>query len=88
MIETNYNITMMETNYNITMIDIYLYIWQDNPFFIGDLGDIIRKHKHWQNSFQTVVPFYGKYLKMIMFSVLYSFSIVFHSKKTPPCTKE
>ncbi|XP_076105710.1 ornithine decarboxylase-like [Mytilus galloprovincialis] len=31
----------------------------ENPFFIGDLGDIIRKHKIWQKSFPTVVPFYA-----------------------------
>ncbi|XP_052077878.1 ornithine decarboxylase-like [Mytilus californianus] len=31
----------------------------DNAFAIGNLGDIIRKHRHWQEYFPRVEPFYA-----------------------------
>ena len=35
----------------------------DDAFFIGDLGDVVVKHKKWLKSLPRVEPFYGKYLK-------------------------
>ena len=33
-----------------------------DAFYVGDLGDIIRKYKNWVTQLPRVEPFYGKQL--------------------------
>jgi len=34
-------------------------IFQKTTFFIGDLGDVIKKYKLWQTTFPRIEPSYG-----------------------------
>lgn len=33
----------------------------DDPFYICNISDIIRKHRNWQQCMPRIIPFYGKY---------------------------
>ncbi|XP_052074522.1 ornithine decarboxylase-like [Mytilus californianus] len=59
---TNSQIELVERQHSIDSLikeKIHQIRSDENPFFIGDLGDIIRKHRIWQKCFPTVVPFYA-----------------------------
>lgn len=33
---------------------------QENAFFVGDLGDVVRQHIRWKSLLPRIEPFYGK----------------------------
>lgn len=36
-------------------------IADEEPFFVADLGHVVRQHRRWKAAFPNVHPFYGKY---------------------------
>lgn len=41
---------------------------QEDPFYILDVNDIIRKHQDWTLKMPRVTPFYGKLFDVVRFS--------------------
>lgn len=34
----------------------------DAPFFVADLGQVLRLHQRWKVAFPSIQPFYGEYV--------------------------
>ena len=47
-----------------------------DAFYVCDLGDIIRKYKHWVTQLPRVEPFYGNYVGPTVSVCLYYPSVI------------
>uniref|UniRef100_A0A0B8RV28 Antizyme inhibitor 1 n=1 Tax=Philothamnus irregularis TaxID=1899461 RepID=A0A0B8RV28_9SAUR len=61
--DANYSIGLLDEGMNIAdVVDNYIYehtLTGKNSFFIGDLGNLIKQHIHWQNVMAPIKPFYS-----------------------------